>query len=624
MTDLVFDRAAGADAHLVFGDLIGAAPGRTASANMLLGGVTVRAVVAPPIKANVSVLLGGVSVISTAFYDNRVTPWKDFRATILHNPALGAEHENSDDWQTSQIKRDGKAMLHGKANQRPMQAQAGFDKAEPKAESRDALWQLAIKKAQASSSGYQKAVFHQDDRSGGWQVGDDRRVDTMGAMQAGIFKVLYKRGVWQTALSTVKQTEHLCGASLWYQGILRVLPWGLAGFPAPGESAIEPPKPPLPPTFWWDADLLFQCPPLSYPALVFGALPCYVDVPGPAGLVVVPVKRVYIVINSASLRRVDGNIQIPLLNLSMGLDVDSWTWSASASLPGRALDAVAPNGNGDPVEVEALINGVAYRFLVETISRDRTFNQSALKIGMRGKTALLDAPYAMTQSFGNTTDRTMAQLAEDVLTVNGVPMGWAVNWTPEAWTVPTGAFSHQGTYISALNALAGASGAYVQPHRTLQELSVLSRYPTAPWDWPGASPDFELPSAVTVQEGIEWVNRPNYNRVFVSGVSQGVLGQVTRLPTAGDIVAPMVTDALITDAVAVRLRGLPVLADTGRIAKVSLKLPVLPATGIIEPGKMVRYVDGAVTRIGICRSVAVSLGANAVDLRQTITVETHE
>ena len=346
------------------------------------------------------------------------------------------------------------------------------------------------------------------------------------------------------------------------------------------------------------------------------------DVPG--ALVVVPVQRVYIVINSASLVRVDGGIQIPMLAMSMSLDVDSWTWTASASLPGRALDAVAPDSSGTPVEVEATINGVPYRFLVETINRDRTFNQSALKIGMRGKTALLDAPYAMTQSFGNTGPRTMAQLAEDVLTVNGVAMGWAVNWTPEAWTVPTGAFSHQGTYIGALNALAGASGAYVQPHRTLQELSVLSRYPTAPWDWPGASPDFELPSAVTVQEGIEWVNRPNYNRVFVSGVSQGVLGQVTRLPTAGDIVAPMVTDALITDAVAVRLRGLPVLADTGRIAKVSLKLPVLPATGIIEPGKMVRYVDGAVTRIGICRSVAVSLGANAVDLRQTITVETHE
>lgn len=388
----------------------------------------------------------------------------------------------------------------------------------------------------------------------------------------------------------------------------------------PSGVSPDPVVPPVIPPYWGTA-LVFDCPP-GTAALVFGAMPCYVDVP--TSTVIVPVKRVYIVINSASLRRVDGNIQIPLLNLSMGLDVDSWTWSASASLPGRALDAVAPNSDGDPVEVEALINGVGYRFLVETISRDRTFNQSALKIGMRGKTALLDAPYAPTMNFSNTDARTMVQLAEDVLTINGVPFGWTVNWLPDSWSVPAGVFSHQGSYISALNALAGAAGAYIQPHRTLQELSVLARYPTAPWEWASATPDFELPSAVTVQEGIEWVNRPQYNRVFVSGVSQGVLGQVTRTGTAGDLVAQMMTDALITDALAVRQRGLPILADTGRIANVSLKLPVLPETGIIPPGKMIRYVDGGVSRIGISRSVSVSVGASAVDLRQTIAVETHE
>jgi len=379
------------------------------------------------------------------------------------------------------------------------------------------------------------------------------------------------------------------------------------------------PKPPIKPDPNWGTLLLFQCPPGSS-ALVFGALPCYAA----STTTVVPIRRVYIVINDASLRRVDGNISIPTLSMSMSLDVDSWTWSASAALPGRALDAVQPNVNGDPVEVEAMFNGVTYRFLVESISRDRSFNQSAIRVGMRGKTALLDAPYAPIMSFGNVDERTMAQLAGDVLTINGVPLDWTVNWTPDAWSVPAGVFQHQGTYISALNELVGAAGAYILPHRTLQEMTVLPRYPTAPWEWASATPDYELPSAVTLQEGIEWVNRPQYNRVFVSGTGQGVLGQVTRTGTAGDLVAPMITNALITDVVGARLRGLPVLADTGRVANVSLKLPVLPETGIIVPGKMVRYTDGADTRIGITRSVSVSVGGSAVDLRQTIAVETHE
>lgn len=345
---------------------------------------------------------------------------------------------------------------------------------------------------------------------------------------------------------------------------------------------------------------------------------------GTDALVVIPIQRVYIVVNSVTLMRVDGSVVIPTLNMSMSLDVDSWTWSASATVPGRALEDVMPNTNGDPVEVEAVVNSVAYRFLVESVSRDRSFNQSAIKLGMRGKTALLDSPYAPVMSFGNVDARTMAQLAGDVLTINGVPMGWTLNWTPEAWSVPAGVFQHQGTYISALNELVGAAGAYILPHRTLQEMTVLPRYPTAPWEWGSATPDYELPSAVTLQEGIEWVNRPQYNRVFVSGTGQGVLGQVTRTGTAGDLVAPMITNALITDVIGARLRGLPVLADTGRVANVSLKLPVLASTGIIVPGKMVRYTDGADTRIGITRAVSVSVGSSAVDLRQTIAVETQE
>jgi hypothetical protein len=46
-------------------------------------------------------------------------------------------------------------------------------------------------------------------------------------------------------------------------------------------------------------------------------------------------------------------------------------------------------------------------------------------------------------------------------------------------------------------------------------------------------------------------------------------------------------DALITEATVARQRGLAVLSDTGRQIEVSLNLPVLPDTGIIEPGAFV-------------------------------------
>lgn len=343
--------------------------------------------------------------------------------------------------------------------------------------------------------------------------------------------------------------------------------------------------------------------------------------PDPGETVVVPIKRVYVVLNQSSLRRVDGNIPIPTFAMSLSLDCDSWTWSFSASLPSQAMADLQPSSPGEPILVEAMINGVPYRMQCEKRSRDRSFAQDGFKISGRGLSAILDTPHAPVMSFSNPFARTAQQLMNDVLTDNGVSIGWDIDWQAVDWSVPAGVFVHQGSYISALNAIAGAAGSYLQPDRVAQILRVLPKYPTAPWDWGDVTPDFEIPSAVATVENIEWIDKARYNRVFVSGVQGGVLGRVTRAGTDGGRVGPMVTDPLITTAAAARQRGIPVLADTGSQAAVTLRLPVLPETGIIPPGKFIRYVDGATTRIGLTRSVNVSV--DSPETWQTIGLETH-
>ena len=325
-------------------------------------------------------------------------------------------------------------------------------------------------------------------------------------------------------------------------------------------------------------------------------------------------------VNNISLRRVAGNIALPAASFSMSIDVDSWTWSWSATMPSDARQYLVPV-DGAPVEVEASVNGVPYRLAVEGISRDRTFAKSRISVRGRGLAAVLDAPYAPTLNFGNTAARTAQQLMADVLTVNGVGIGWDVDWGLTDWLVPPSIWTHQGSYISAINQIASAAGGYVQPHATLQTLRVLPRYPAGPWDWATVSPDFELPSAVVTVEGIEWATKPAYNRAHVSGVAGGIQAQATRAGTAGNLSAPMVTDSLITHADAARQRALQVLADVGAQARVTLKLPVLAETGIITPGKFIRYTDGPDTRIGIVRGT--SLDWSAPTLRQTLDLETH-
>mgnify|MGYP006987290575 CR=1 FL=1 len=54
------------------------------------------------------------------------------------------------------------------------------------------------------------------------------------------------------------------------------------------------------------------------------------------------------------------------------------------------------------------------------------------------------------------------------------------------------------------------------------------------------------------------------------------------------------------------------LGAAGQQIEVSLRLPVLAETGIIEPGGVVEFQDGSVTRLGSVRSTQVEAGLPAV------------
>ncbi len=348
-----------------------------------------------------------------------------------------------------------------------------------------------------------------------------------------------------------------------------------------------------------DAHLIFYC-------------ENHLSPPPPGGeTVVVPVRRVYVVINNVTLHRVnpDGSVglPVPVFSLSLSLDAASWAWGFDAVLPAQAEALVVADSFG-PVQLAARINGTLFRVLAENISRERSFGASNIRISGRGRNAVLAAPYAPVMNFSNPQMRTGRQLMDDVLTINGVSMGWTIDWGLTDWNLPARVFAQQGTWIEALTSIAGAVGAYLIPHPSAQTIRVRHRYPVAPWEWNTVTPDFVLPVDAVARESLRWVDKPAYNRVFVSGQDIGVLGQVTRAGTAGDMLAPMVVDALITEAVAARQRGLAVLADTGRQIEVNLRLPVLAETGIIEPGAFVEYQDGSVSRRGLVRSTQVEAG----------------
>ena len=343
--------------------------------------------------------------------------------------------------------------------------------------------------------------------------------------------------------------------------------------------------------------------------------------PGPANGVVVPVRRVYIVLNNITLHRVDTGAELRAHSFGMSLDYQSWTWSWQATLHNDAAAHLGRDSQGDPAELAVMVNGQQFRLRLERVTRDRRFNPTRWSVSGKGKASILSAPYAPAMPFGNpSAARTAQQLMQDALTINGVGIGWSVDWGLQDWLVPAGAWAMQGSYIDAINDIAAAAGGYVQPHPSDSVLRILPRYPAAPWDWGSISPDFEIPADAAEVEGTEYIDQPAYNRVFVGGVGAGVFGPFTRAGTAGDVIAPQVTHALITDAVVHRQRGVAELSNTGRQEHVTLNMQVLPETGVIVPGKFVRYL-GDRPVMGIVRSTSIDW--SFPKLRQTIKLETH-
>jgi hypothetical protein len=631
--DLVFEQPPAGFTDLLFGDNTFVPPRRQAGIAVAVAAVQVQALASQPVRVVATLLVSGVTVQAQVYYDNRVLPYRDCRCLVTHQAARPNTHDQSNHWGLSQSQLKSATLplqVAHAASARHCNRSRHSQFVDSEA---NALHRLALQHSLICSALQQSAWFIHRNKRSAYTNSECMHRASQSGIQAGVFHSSMQQDFWQVALSRVTHRYSPSGKGVFNRGVHALQSsWVLAGLGRSGRSYLKP-MPPTPVQIpqWVDTHLLFQCLPISGLAgLVFGGKsPCDGHITPTS---IVAVRRVYMVLNQASLRRIDGDVPLPVISLSCSLDVDSWTWGLNAVLSGEAWDLLQTRANLEPIALEASLNGYRWRWLLERMQRSRSFGKAEVRIQGRGVSALLDSPYAPVQTYSNSQARTARQLMADVLTVNGASIGWDLEWNIQDWLVPAAVFSHQGSAISALQRIAAAVGAYLQPHPTLDLIRVLPRYPVPPWQWQQLTPDYVLTADVASQETLQLQEKPHYNRVFVSGESVGVLGQVTRSGTAGDVLAPMVVDRLITASEAARQRGLAVLSDTGRQMEVGLRLPVLDDIGIIVPGALVQYDDRMVNtkmgrptehnqRIGIVRSVQVEVGLPEV--WQTLGVQTY-
>lgn len=363
---------------------------------------------------------------------------------------------------------------------------------------------------------------------------------------------------------------------------------------------------------------------LAAPHLVLGVDPC-ADLPPGATLYILP-ARFYMAVHQIEAHLLPSLAPLPIFDVSLSADSGSFAWSFSASAPPDAFDALTPTG-GLPTSIRITLDGLQWVFVVDSLQRTEQFGKRGTRISGRSATALVGSPYSRETARLGATARNAQQLAAAALDLTDVALDWGI----DDWLVPAGAWSHSGTPLAAVQALAEAAGGYVNSHRSAPTLLVRHPYPTlpggvigGPWNWAGvAVPDVELAPSAIITSSIDRRDGPDVDGVYVSGTAQGVLAHVKRTGTAGAKLSNMISDPLITANIAAQQRGLSVLGAAGAKHLVQISLPVLTGAsqpGVLDVGQLVQINESAPWR-GRVRSVSVQAAQPKV--RQTITLERH-
>jgi len=341
--------------------------------------------------------------------------------------------------------------------------------------------------------------------------------------------------------------------------------------------------------------------------------------PVPDALFYILPARFYMTVHNLYAERLPDSADVPIYEATIGADAGSFAWSFTASGPPALFDLLAPV-DGLPAQIRIMVDGIAFVFAVESRRRTEKFGQRAVSIAGRSATALVGAPWQRETARSAADPYTAQQLAAAALDLSGVALDWGLT----DWLVPAGAWSHQGTPLAAVMAIAQAAGGYVLSHRSAPTLLTRHPYPTAPWSWGAGAADVELAPDALITVAAEERGGNDINAVYASGTTTGVLARVLRTGTAGDKLAAMVTDPLITHVDAARQRGLAVLGAAGAKQAITLELPVLTGAGgdpgILDVGQLVQINAATPWR---ARVRAVSVSARMASVRQSVTLERH-
>lgn len=327
---------------------------------------------------------------------------------------------------------------------------------------------------------------------------------------------------------------------------------------------------------------------------------------------IIPIRRVYLVSNTASIVRARDGVEIPSTSVSIDYDDDSWAWQFSATVP---LISIAEALDGE--EVIITINGYEWRMSVDGWSDNKAWNSQSATVTGRSRTKELSSSILLPASYAETQDRTIIQLAEQELIT-----GWTIDWQAADWLVPGGAWSYSNKApMDIITELAEAAGAFVMPDRVNRHMTVLPKYKTEPWHLDGVLADIQIPADIMINRGRKREYGTNANGVWLTGGNAGITARVKRTGSGAERLLADTNNALMTHVDGARALGTKLLAESLNRSLDTIELPISSTdTGLILPGMILDIPDGKSYARGF-KATAQKNSDHKMVVRQSIEIE---
>ncbi|MFB2653881.1 hypothetical protein [Shewanella seohaensis] len=328
------------------------------------------------------------------------------------------------------------------------------------------------------------------------------------------------------------------------------------------------------------------------------------------------IRRYYLMQPTVTCVRVSDSLPIVISNVSISHSRGQWARAVSLEFSSR-IDAERAHNE----LLLITINGYEFYAMAEQPSVSKVFGSATYNSTGRSRVAELAAPYKLPLSYTNATARSFAGLLGDLLQNTG----WMVelNGIPD-FTIPAGAFSvGNKTPIEAVAEAVGQLGCMVLTDDATKKLTIVPRWPTAPWAMATAVPDIVLHDAVITSYSDSVSRNPLCNVVWLRGEQQGIDAKVKRAGSAGNIPAADIIAQLIVDNQAARVAGTNALAETGDKLTVNIAMPVMADLPPVTPGMLVGVTINSDVFKGVCDSWTIRATVSErgdIDIEQSVTL----